>query len=328
MHSSSTDDDESSSSNDEPERAAKHRCANGSCRCDIREHCPFGALALHVDRPSRRCLRGELSAITTYDANEPAANAARRGATRGRGAGDTISTMRTCLVLGGLLVAACGPSVAHSDGSGSGGASDEGSSSASDDGGTEQDAPSQPDTIIDQSGAEFRWVCPPGEQCRIEIIAGLSPLPEHPRADPEWDGPCPDDWKYVRDDFDDHLRFFDVQGACVTATGWYSWRGEWGRYVICEQDTDCPQVVDPSSGTVTTSFSCVAGFCQDAVNFDLDEVPDGWTMRALCIGDGPRFVPDVYSVQALPYQAGLDAACSGPDAPCDYVPEGCHYPRD
>lgn len=231
---------------------------------------------------------------------------------------DSLGRMRSWMIAT-LLLAACGPTVANGDGSGGGGGSDEGSS-ASDDGGTGQDAPPQPDTIIDQSGAEFRWVCPPGEQCRIEIIDGVSPLP--PVEEDGYAGPCPDDWFYTfGDDFDDTMRFFLVQGACPFGNG-VAYGPENGRYAVCEQDADCPQVIDPASGGVAIAYTCVAGFCQDAVNFNVDELPARRTMVFICNGDTPRFGPPYPDFNAF------DAACPDSDAPCDYVPDGCHYPRD
>jgi hypothetical protein len=174
--------------------------------------------------------------------------------------------------------------------------------------------------IADQSGAEFLWVCQESNHhlCKVHRIAGVSPrLPE-----------CFDD---ERPEYTYGWgRFVEVFGLCRDAdgSGW-SW-GDWGRFLVCEQDADCPQLVRYGE-----SYECRAGFCQ---NVDLvahpPGLPDSFDMTTLCHGDAARY--DEHDLTADDYPTKLEleieAACphflDQPHAACESIPDGCPDVRD
>jgi hypothetical protein len=171
--------------------------------------------------------------------------------------------------------------------------------------------------IVDQSGAEFRWVCGGDDHCAVHRIAGVSP--EGPSG---CGGSTPDSiyTPYA-------LRFFEVVGVChgVSPDGveGFGMGGNAGRYLVCETDDDCPAAFyDQYRFAMTADYECRAGFCQSA-----DEAPGLPTrpeMLMLCTGEEPRYEPYVVD-PAL--DAALDAACPVDNAPCTSVPPGCPDPR-
>lgn len=173
--------------------------------------------------------------------------------------------------------------------------------------------------IIDQSDAEFLWVCQESNHhlCKVHRIAGVSPtLPtcrvdEKPIYSYSWG------------------RFVEVFAECTEAdgTGWL-W-GDWGRFVTCEQDEDCPQLERYGE-----AYECRAGFCQ---NVDLIAHPPGLPnsndLTMLCRGDTPRYEPNDHTADdyPTPMDLKLEAACpklyDEPHAACDSIPDGCFDPR-
>lgn len=165
--------------------------------------------------------------------------------------------------------------------------------------------------IEDQSGAEFFWTA----EEKVHRIVGVSPpLPE-----------CSSD-DYRPDYTYGWNRFVDVFAMCwaVDGTGG-SGRSDWGRYLICDDDGDCPQLT-----RFDHFYECRAGFCQ---SIDLEAYPPGLPnsidMEMLCRGDAPRYEEEAFPDSPTALDLEVEAACPNEDrfAACTSVPDGCFDPR-
>lgn len=167
--------------------------------------------------------------------------------------------------------------------------------------------------IVDQSGAEFFWVCDDDERCAVHRIAGVSPPAPALR-------PCdltqPSAYHYSVG------RFFTIVGACNDG-GILGWR----RFVVCEGDQDCPPLL-----TQGELYECRAGFCQ---NVDVERFPAGvpnkLEIENICFGDHERYeegFEDEYGDHPDDVAQLIDAACPHGygDFPCVTLPAGCRDP--
>ncbi len=169
-----------------------------------------------------------------------------------------------------------------------------------------------PATVRDQSGAVFNWDCDADGGCVVSRMGDRPPLPDCPDPD------APPDYKYAAGSF------FEVIGACVLGQDGAAWTANptWGRYLTCEVDTDCPQLLHSEP---PGEYACRVGFCRsDAV--PLDRLPGRVGMLSLCYGGTPR------SPGATDYPADIQAkiAANCPENaadPCEQVPLGCPDPR-
>ena len=171
--------------------------------------------------------------------------------------------------------------------------------------------------VVDQSGAEFFWVCDDElTDCDVDRIAGVSPpLP-----------PCGTLGEPVY--ICGWWRFLGIDGFCLHPGGGMA-SIDWGRALVCEVDEDCPEIEDAAE-----TFECRAGFCQ---NTDLSAHPPGpprgIDMELLCFGDMPRYEDGIEGIGVLsptekPAElvAALEAACPNASEACDYVPAACPDP--
>lgn len=172
------------------------------------------------------------------------------------------------------------------------------------------DEPVQPETIRDQSGAVFGWECD-ADSCRVTRVEGSPPLPD-----------CGADGQAIYSYSWGSL--IEITAACKfdDMPGWGA-LGGWGRFVVCEEDADCPSVV---SGSGRDEYLCHAGLCRSVATVEEhDDLPNRWMMPNLCFGEQPRFEP--YSDPDT--WAAIEAACPGEsinDA-CNAIPAGCVDPR-
>jgi len=170
--------------------------------------------------------------------------------------------------------------------------------------------------VVDQSGAEFFWVCDEElDDCDVHRIAGVSP-PLPPCGKNSVPGYGYGWW-----------RFLSINAWCGHGDGTAVGNTDWGRYVTCETDQDCPAIQHAAE-----AFECRAGFCQ---NVDLDNHPPGpprgVEMEALCYGDAPRHAYDGSPILTPPerpeeMERALEAACPNPSEACAYIPTGCPDP--
>ncbi|HEY8379935.1 MAG TPA: hypothetical protein VIK91_25765, partial [Nannocystis sp.] len=97
----------------------------------------------------------------------------------------------------------------------------------------------------------------------------------------------------------------------------------WGRFVVCEEDADCPTIVNRGR---TDEYVCHAGLCRNIAGAEhFDGLPNRWMMERLCFGDRPRFG----AFEDPEIVAAIDAACPSEliNAPCLSIPEGGADPR-
>ena len=167
-----------------------------------------------------------------------------------------------------------------------------------------------PKRLTDQSGAVFAWDCTQYTGCEVRRISGSAPLPACDRDYDPWYGYS---WS----------RFISIDGACVIPGGYGAWEfvDEWSRMIVCEADTDCPQLnffVDPDA------FECRAGYCQSTnlAAYPVKELPRRFEMIDLCLGDVAR--EDGWD-EGEAFWAALDEACPADDPrePCVSLPPGC-----
>jgi hypothetical protein len=171
------------------------------------------------------------------------------------------------------------------------------------------DAPVQPETITDQSGAVFGWKCD-DTRCYVERLEESPSLPDcGPEGKPFY--------SYTWGDI------IVITGGCPLGNGdWGSLPG-WGRFVVCEEDADCPTVIDAGGAD---EYLCHAGFCRSVEGAGYhDQLPNRWMMESMCFGHLPRF--EEFDDPEL--SAAIAAACPGEsiNSPCDSIPEGCPDPR-
>jgi hypothetical protein len=163
--------------------------------------------------------------------------------------------------------------------------------------------------IIDQSGAEFFWVCTQ-QSCEVHRIAGVSPpLPEClPREEAEYGVSV--------------ARFFAIAATCVEE-GYFPFIIE-ERFVVCDDDADCPQIEQEEFGAL---YECRAGFCQniDTETYPLG-LPDARDLERLCTGHVLRGGDDRPSSEL---EAAIAVACPVDDyrTPCESIPSACPDPR-
>ena len=169
--------------------------------------------------------------------------------------------------------------------------------------------------IVDQSGAEFYWVCS-RHDCEPHRISGVSPpAPE-----------CEHGPGFFREDW--RARFLEVVEGCpLPGDGWWFADADGnGRIVVCDEDTECPEVEG-----VSISFECRAGFCQSD---DTEEHPPALLSQPevvkVCTGHVPRGEDDSPSPELA---AAIEVACPSEhdDNPyirdCVGVPPECPDPR-
>lgn len=171
-----------------------------------------------------------------------------------------------------------------------------------------------PDHLVDQSGAVFGLECD-SERCRVTPTADTPPFPEG------YCGPVLEP-RYIHEE----AGVLQITAACIDEAGLpvSLWGGS--RFVVCEDDGDCPSIVQPGQDTL---YVCDSGLCKDVtIHEDLSLPWPRWGVELLCIGDEPRFE----SYNPTPeLTAALDAACPGDsptNAPCTSVPPGCFDPFD
>jgi hypothetical protein len=167
----------------------------------------------------------------------------------------------------------------------------------------------QPAMIRDQSGAQFEWLCDADGHCTVGWIDGLSP------ALPECDAGRIPTYGYL------WLRFFEVTAACaLDQDGALGTEAGWGRFVVCGNTSECPQL--PEYGDL---FECRSGYCQRT------NAPSGpprkEDLELLCTGSAPRFAELDPSPELA---AAIDQACptsaQDPESPCIAIPPGCDDP--
>lgn len=169
--------------------------------------------------------------------------------------------------------------------------------------------PAQPETITDQSGAVFGWSCD-DTRCYVERLDESPPLPD---CGPEGKAFYSYTWGSL----------IEITGGCpIDGKSWGS-LPEWGRFVVCEADADCPTVI--GQGHVD-EYLCHAGLCRSVASAEYhDDLPNRWMMEYLCFGDRPRFEP----FDDPDLEAAIDVACPGDsiNSPCLSIPDGCADPR-
>lgn len=168
-----------------------------------------------------------------------------------------------------------------------------------------------PPRIVDQSGAEFFWVCSEAEGfCTTHRIAGVSPPPL------DCDDPSLADYGVAWD------RFLAIYEHCnMPLPDTEQTRVETTRIVVCDDDRDCPEEAyfDPV-------FECRNGFCQNA---DVERYGDVRfrELFALCFGEEPRFTA---TERPSELEASVEASCPGGwedwNVICDSIPPACPDP--
>lgn len=173
-------------------------------------------------------------------------------------------------------------------------------------------AEQNPETVTDQSGATFKWDCSKNNDCDVVRIGDDPPLPVCGGPDPN------PGYSYA------WRRFLEIYATCFFDGGW-ALRPTLGRVTVCEDDSDCPQLVqykDPYR------FECRAGFCQRADHqlFPPGELPGRRDMLLLCYGATPRSAsaPTQPPPELL---AAVAEACPDEHSPCVSIPAGCPDPR-
>src|SRR5262245_15005565 len=107
------------------------------------------------------------------------------------------------------------------------------------------EVPGERGYIKDQSGAVFGWLCDE-ERCKLENID--EPVPQCNAPSRAFYGYM---WGV----------FIEVTPGCTFGSeGEWGSLAEWHRFVVCEDDADCPVV---RSGGAESRYVCDAGFCKD-----------------------------------------------------------------
>lgn len=169
--------------------------------------------------------------------------------------------------------------------------------------------PAQPETITDQSGAVFGWSCD-DKRCYVEQ---LEESPMLPGCKP----PSRAIYSYVWGGI------IEISAGCADDDGTWGGLSSWGRFVVCEEDADCPTIISKGEAD---DYLCHAGFCRSVESAEYhDDLPNKWMMEMLCFGHLPRFEP--FSDPEM--WAAIEAACPGEsiNAPCSSIPAGCADPR-
>jgi hypothetical protein len=173
----------------------------------------------------------------------------------------------------------------------------------------------QPERVRDLNSEVYGWECDEyGYRCRGTFIDESPPPPT-----------CSDDWHPSVVWTAGSMRFFPLYVTCASdESGTWLIDASESRYLVCESDADCPNLV---YSNVEYRFECESGLCQniDTTAFPRDELSPG-EVAGLCRAGTPRqssFEIDQDEYDA--FWALIEQYCpeAGPD--CEVPPE-CQKP--